>query len=216
MPARVSVGLAIASAAEESKERSRAAFDNVSIERGSPKMTSSIKGLLLRDGSMVVADIRRADDTAVKFQALGREMTVPTSHVARILYRALTEEAASRIPSGRTGVVLSNGDFIDGDVAIRDGNVNVSSVLFGARRFNTYDQTTAVILREAATEPGRSKVRATDGTVVHASGIIIERGKFRVSDGGGNVFSLAEDQVVEITNDDDDDAARDAAGKPAH
>src|SRR5688572_29673625 len=165
-------------------------------------MTSSIKGLLLRDGSMVVADIRRADDTAVKFHTLGREMTVPTSHVARILYRPLSEEAASRILPGRTGVVLANGDFIDGDVAIRDGNVNVSSVLFGVRRFNTYDQTTAIILRDVATGHGKLRVRATDGTVLIASGIVIERGKFRVSDGGGNVFSLTEDQIVEIATGD--------------
>src|SRR5688572_10393692 len=180
-------------------------------------MTSWIKGLLLRDGSLVVGDIRRTDETAVRFSALGREMTVPTSHVARILYRPLSEEAASRIPPGRTGVVLSNGDFIDGDVAIRDGNVNVSSVLFGVRRFNTYDQTTAIILREAATaEPGKLRVRATDGTVLIAAAIVIERGKFRVSDGGGNVFSLAEDQIVEIATGDVGAAPPDATGKPAH
>jgi hypothetical protein len=204
MPARVYAGLAIASAADDSKDRSRAVFDNVRLERGSPKMQSAIKGLILRNGSIVVANINRADDTSVKFSAFGRDTTVPTSHVARILYRPLSEEAAARIPPGRTGVVLSNGDFIDGDVAIRDGHVTIFSILFGVRRFNTYDQTTAIILRDPS-PAGTSKhrLRATDGSVLNVSQMIIERGKLRTTDPAGNAFALTGEQLVEIMTDDD-------------
>jgi hypothetical protein len=204
MPARVYAGLAIASAADDGKDRSRALFDNVRLERGSPKMLSAIKGLILRDGSIVVADIHRADDTSVRFSAFGRETTVPTSHVARILYRPLSEEAAARIPPGRTGVVLGSGDFIDGDVAIRDGHVTISSVLFGVRRFNTYDQTTAIILRDAApAATNKHRLRATDGSVLNISQMIIERGKLRATDPAGNVFALTGEQLVEIVTGDD-------------
>ncbi len=168
LPDEIYAGLVIA---HGGMERGKAVFDNVAMAEGSPEVASSIRGILLRNGSLIAGNIHRLDDTSVRLQRKEGELVIPASQVARLLFYPVTADAAQRLKPGRTGVLLGSGDFVDGDVNFKDGQVRVSSVLFGSRTFNTWDQTVAIVLAEPRARPGQFEIRTADGSIIQAAAV---------------------------------------------
>jgi hypothetical protein len=195
MPKNVFVGLAIANPVAEIGQ---AVFDQVSLTLGSPAMESMVKGVTLLSGSTIAGDIHAVDDTSVRMGRPGQELVVPTSQVARLLVKPLTHEAIQRVQPGRTGVILNNGDLVDGTVTFKDGQVRVSSVLFGMRRFNTWDQTIAAVLHEVQPSAHRYEVRTADGSLLNAKSLAIDADKLNVVDPSDLAITLHSGDVVEI------------------
>ncbi|MGE5608750.1 MAG: PA14 domain-containing protein [Bacillota bacterium] len=195
MPKNIFVGLAIANPVAEVGQ---ATFDQVSVTLGSPPMESIVKGVTLLSGSTIVGEIHAVDDTSVRMGRPGQELVVPTSQVARLLVKPLTSEAIQSVQPGRTGVILTNGDFVDGTVTFKDGQVRVSSVLFGMRRFNTWDETIAAVLHEVQPAAHRYEVRAADGSLLNAKSLAIDADKLKVTDPSDIAITLRSGDVVEI------------------
>jgi hypothetical protein len=143
-----------------------------------PSRLNSIQGLVLRNGSLVKAQVDRADDSSVRFHRdRERDLSVSTAGVAYLIPQQLPSAMASKIPPGRPGVLLRSGDFFEGEVRyIRDGRVRVSSVLFGLRDFGFFD-CLAVVYHDPAFLPAPYEIRCSDGSVLLASSFGIEKEK---------------------------------------
>ncbi len=109
LPARMLVGLVVLSRRRGVAE---ATLDHVGLGSAAPRSDFAPR-VVLRDGTVIADHFLAMDDTGITFSRDKHSLKVLTADVARLLFQPLFE-AASLTP-GRTGLLLSNGDFIDGE-----------------------------------------------------------------------------------------------------
>ena len=101
---------------------------------------------------------------------------IPQHEIARIICQPLPRTLSSRITSSSPGVLLANGDFVEGTFVGMEGNrVTISSVLLGIRSYDTVQQAVAVIIRD--TEPA-----LRDQSILFAKNVEIQPGAVVVDD----------------------------------
>ena len=128
-------------------------------------LASAVKGFVTRGGTFVAADVFAIDENLVRYMRNNGQGSIPLNEVARILYKPLLLDHAEKLSPGRTGLLMSTGDFLEGDVrTLKDGTAAVSSVLFGLRKVATYDDLTAIILHDVAPEKTPFTLTTTDGS----------------------------------------------------
>ena len=127
--------------------------------------TKTPPGLLLRNGGFVGTKVAKATETQISVSGALQRITFSTVNVARIICLPLSQNMAAKIPSGRSGVLLSNGDFIDSDFrSLDDTAVQVSSVLFGLRKYDARKEVLAIVLRDPQTSPWQYQIQLADQT----------------------------------------------------
>jgi hypothetical protein len=145
MPEGASWGLAVASGRAD--RITTASFDQVR-EGAFLENRWFTPRVELRSGSVVTASIRSADDTTIHFFGAPPRASVPLAAVTRVVFRWLTSRMETAIRAGRPGVLLANGEFIEGQLrGIERGQVRVGSVLFGLKRYFLEDEVAAVVIR---------------------------------------------------------------------
>ena len=168
------------------------------------------RGVVTWDGSFLAAPLVSADDTSLQFGGAQKNFSLSTVNAARIVFQNLSAQRAAKIESGRAGVLLVNGDFVDGEFKELDrGRVKLSSVLFGLKSFDATYEVVAVILRDPAPGTPTFRVKASDGSVlllkkftIAPDGLTIEDSTLRgykvpaqelveIRQGGPNLFSAA-------------------------
>ena len=94
------------------------------------------------------AEITALNDFEVKFRKPdGVEQTAKLNLVAAILLQPVPETRKERLEANRRGVLLRAGDFLEGDFSRLDsGQVVLSSVLFGVKKFNLKTEVSALVL----------------------------------------------------------------------
>jgi hypothetical protein len=186
LPDRIFVGLAATSRRRGSP--ATAEFDHVTARSLEPREAFTPR-IVLRDGTIIADHFRAVDDTAVTLSPEKKGLRVLTRQVARLEFRPL--EGTEAFPAGRGGVLLNNGDFVDGDFqCVTNGRVLLGSVLFGRRSLEIGRKVAAVVLREASASPAAFEVRTFDGSVwraratqVEGDGLIVETallGRWRI------------------------------------
>ena len=139
----------------------------------------AVHGVLLRDGTFIAGPVSAADESAVRLSFVGRRnVPVLTSRVARIVVRPPRLRLDYDVALGRTGVFLKNGDFLESEFRnILHGSLNMSSVLFGAKRFwlEGGDATVAV-LNDCHPQRAAAVVSLLDGSVVRAASLTANGG----------------------------------------
>lgn len=156
--------------------------------------------VILRGGSRIVGAVGFADATStVITRADGARISVPTTEVARILFRRFGEDLPGLLPPGRRGVITSDGDFLEGELrGIQDGQVRVSSLLFGMRSLGAGYGAIAVSLRDIAAARSRFVVRCVDGSLLLADDLGIERRDLLVTLPGEGRLRVRWDDLVEL------------------
>jgi hypothetical protein len=82
----------------------------------------------------------------VELDGLAEEICVGLA-VSILRFRPLTPAARTLVNSGRRGVLLASGEFVDGECrAITDGAVTLSSVPLGLCRYDLGNEVTALVL----------------------------------------------------------------------
>ena len=158
------------------------------------------EGLLLRTGTLLAgARIDQADDVSLHFVKGDRNGTLALASVARVIFRELTPDTAANIPAKGAGVLLREGDFIEGDFkGIRDGKVQLSSVLFGLARFAPRDKAAALILNALENPNARMVVTTRDGSVYFATSVTPDKDRLLVKDALAGEFAVNRWDVAQI------------------
>jgi hypothetical protein len=95
-------------------------------------------------------------------------------------------------------VLLSSGDFIDGEVqTVKGAVVAISSVLFGARKHETNEIVVAA-LREVLPQAGALRIELNDGSILQAASAKVAGDRLELSVGTGTSLSVVGAQISEI------------------
>lgn len=125
--------------------------------------------VVLRNGTVLVGKIIAIDPSGVRQMALGQEQFFSSVQVARVLLRSVPLQSASLLAPDRPGVLLSSGDFIEGEItAVKNNSLTLNSVLLGQRRIDLGDKVIAVVWNDPKPAPGAFLVRLRDGSLLRA------------------------------------------------
>lgn len=155
--------------------------------------------LVMRGGSILVAPIESADDAVVRLGGFLSGSMVSLLNVARIEFLAPTPEFEARWERDRPGLILSDGDFLDGTVrAVATNILTMNSLLLGFRRFPIGSQAAAVQVGEVEPEAAAFRVLLRNGSELRAR--TVEPGKqgLRVESPLLGALVLSLDQVDSI------------------
>ncbi len=105
----------------------------------------------LRSGSMQSGLVVAMDDTAIRFEAREGKAPVSLHSVAHVRFQPLPSRLAPLVSAGRKGVLLSSGEFIEGECrGLEDGVMTISSVPLGLLRYDVHNDVIAVVLKKRA------------------------------------------------------------------
>jgi len=140
-------------------------------------------GVVLRNGAFLAGAIETASETSLRAPGVLKNTPLSTINVARIVCQPLSKALEERIIPGRAGVLLTKGDFVDGEFrGIDDGQVKVNSILLGTRSFDAKKEVLAVALREISPAPVDYEVRLHDQSFLPAAAVTFERDALVIKD----------------------------------
>ncbi len=193
LPEKILVGLAVSSFR---RERALATLDHVTLRSIVPRAAYAPR-LVLRDGTVLADHFASMDESSVTLSKARRSLRLRTSDVARLRFQP--EFEANALAAGRTGVLLSNGDFIDGDFrGIEAGWVKISSVLLGQRRYELSRKVAAVLLRDIAPRPAPLEVATHDGSLWRPQRLAFEQDTVVLATPLLGEWRIPADEVQEI------------------
>ena len=136
---------------------------------------------VLRGGSVVIAPVVSADESVVR---LGGGMSgglLSALNLARIEFVPLTPELQVKVEAGRRGVLLVDGDYLDGTLrSIATNSVTLSSLLYGYRSFAVGSEAAVIQMGDVEAEEISFRVVLRNGSELKARRIEIEPGALRV------------------------------------
>lgn len=157
------------------------------------------RGVVTWDGSFLAAPLVSADDTSLQFGGTQKDFSLSTVNAARIVFQNLSAQRAAKIEPGRAGVLLVNGDFVDGEFKGLDrGRVKLSSVLFGLKFFDATYEVVAVILRDPAPGAPTFRVKASDGSVLLVKKFAIAAEGLTMEDATLRGYKVPAQELVEL------------------
>lgn len=152
---------------------------SVAVTAAADAWPAAAQGVWLCSGSFLAGEVRAMDERSIRVAFRGApELVVPTARAARVCLKATRQSAP--MASSQRGVLLTNGDFLEGEFRGVEGRqLKLSSVLFGPRSLGL-DQVAAVALRPVAPGPAAFEVRTLDGTRLRAEALAGDAGHLRV------------------------------------
>jgi regulation of enolase protein 1 (concanavalin A-like superfamily) len=199
LPSRVLVGLVVAS--HNDAAVCTAVFERVTVSAmemaETEQSAAPAKGVLLRRGTLLSGSVDSMDSSVLHMQEPLR--SIPTAEVAQVLYKPVGSELARKLRPGQTGILLSDGDFVEGEVLGIDNRrvVRLSSVLFGLRREETY-KVAAIVLHDLAPVPTQYEIRLRTGSVLYEDKITVGKEMLIVDDPVLGPMQLHGSSILEI------------------
>jgi len=152
---------------------------------------------VLRDGTVIADHFTTIDELNVTLSKARRGVKFRTADLARLLFQP--DFQANALTPGRAGVLMSNGDFIDGDFrGIDAGWVKISSVLLGQRRYELNRKIAAVLLRDVAPRPGSLEVATQDGSLWRTERLAFEKDTLALTTSLLGEWRIPADELLEI------------------
>ncbi len=195
MPETAYVGVALYGRRPRATES--ATFDHVGLRKSAPAKLF-VPQVILRDGTIIAHPLVSVDGTAVIFSQELQTLTVLTRNVAAILFQKLPLGVV--LPSDRTGLLMEDGDFLDGEFqGLAKGKVEMASVLFGRRSFDVRTGVLAVVLRKPTPKPATFQIRTANGSVFQASALRVETGSLALEVPLAGTLKVPLPEVLEIS-----------------
>ena len=110
---------------------------------------------------------------------------ISTVNVARSVFKPVPRQWRDKLRQKRKGVLLQNGEFIEGDFQqFKDDWFTIHSLLFGVKQYGT-EQVMALVLGEVAAKPVKStlyELVLEDGSLFHVRSFKLAQTSVRVDD----------------------------------
>ena len=192
-------GLAVADAG------STATFDLANIlvadfgENAASEAALLPAGVILNNGSFVVGPLKALDDSTVQLGSPSQPVTLQRPSVAAVVFDPIPRTTIYRIPNGKTGAVLSNGDFFEGAFAgIKNNFVTIDSPLFGPQRFAIGARVSAVVLHDIQPGMPRYEITAKNGSRFFSNDMRVDHEGILLNDPILGQVKVGEGDLVEI------------------
>lgn len=169
MNPEIYVGLAASGFGEEFV--SRAILDNFK-EAPSVPVTSCVPMMQLLSGSTLSGRVVALNDSGFFLSGSPGREPVPSRYVANILFQWLPSRFSGVLNSGKKGVLLTNGEFVESEFkGIENGKLIMSSVLFGIKFYRMDEDVIALVLQKPLKNKNQVEVRTTDGSAWIGTGM---------------------------------------------
>jgi hypothetical protein len=156
------VGLSAAGLGEEFLNR--ATIDNIK-EAPSVPVTPWIPTIQFRSGSLSVGRITGFTNGSLILPGFPERRTFALNAVANVLFQWLPARSSWLLNSGKKGVLLASGEFVEGDLfAIENGKLVMSSVLYGINYYRMDSEVIALVLQKPMHVQNQIEVRTNDGS----------------------------------------------------
>ena len=153
----------------------------------------------LQSGSTVVGRIHAGTDSQIDFMGPLARSPLPLNAISRLDFQWVPYRYSSFLNEARPGVLLANGDFIEGEFkGIEDNHALVSSVLIGMRSYDINQDVLSVVLRRPAQKPYAFEVSTVDGSRWLATDLQFARDEIIVRDTALGTCRLPIYELAEI------------------
>ncbi|MFP6878180.1 MAG: hypothetical protein VCA37_15220 [Roseibacillus sp.] len=160
-------------------------------------------GVLTVNGSFIARPWKSVDDKKVTFESETDQLLLTTQNTAAIFFQPLTSKEAGFLDFARLGVLLRNGDFMEGTFrSCGNGSVTIQSLLLGERTFSTTKEAMAVFLK-APIAIGISiySVHTSDGSCFQPRSLQIGEGGVILNGSPFRQYRISKDQPFEIVQE---------------
>ena len=141
------VGIITTSRADE--DLCNATVDHVNVQIGSPPMDATGSGVRFSNGSFISGTVSHSTNEKMEFITGSKKTGYSINQVSRIYLNPVPLEMTTNMLSGHTGILLSTGDFYEGEFQkLTDGKITIDSIVFGPKTFPATD-VLAIVLRDA-------------------------------------------------------------------
>ncbi len=165
----------------------RTLFDKVELKADAPagSVQRTPRGLVARGGSFLAGEVTRITDAQIDLaRPDGGSVTIPAADMARCVLAPLLPALEEKLRTAPAGVMLNNGDFLAGQVnGLADGQIKVTSVLFGTKMVDARREAAGVVLRGVKEEACEYEVRLADRSVLRVGSIKLAGDKLVIKDG---------------------------------
>ena len=147
-------------------------------------------GALAWNGSYIAHPVESVNGSMVRFVSEPAGIRLSTVNAAAIFFHPLSLPTIDRIRSGnigRKGVLLTSGDFLEGEISsIKNNVITLETLLFGAKKYQGGSQASAIFLQKPAKPKDQWIVRTQLGTEIRlnklewdGSTLVANRAPFR-------------------------------------
>jgi len=159
-------------------------------------------GVLLRNGTFIAQNVLSADETIVRFSNAPSDPTLATVNVAQILFQPLSANLSRLLADGRPGVLLKNGDFLDGEFReFKQNQITLNSVLLGLKKVNR-DQAVALLLHDPVSSPARFEICTRTGTRWFVNDLVLEKDHILAGDNALAGWKVSWSDLVDLQRRD--------------
>lgn len=153
----------------------------------------------LQSGSTVVGRIRATSESELAFMGPLPKSSLALAPISRIDFQWVPYRYSSFLSEARPGILLANGDYIEGEFkGVQDQLAIVSSVLMGVRTYDLNQDVLCIVLRPPAQKSHSFEVSTVDGSRWLATDLRIGRNELILRDAALGAWRLPIYDLAEI------------------
>jgi hypothetical protein len=176
----------------------RVAFDHLQTGTSLPQ-NAFVPVIHLQSGSTISGRIDSATPDQIRFEGPLPGPPVAVAPVARIAFRWVPYRFSSLLNEGRPGLLLANGEFVEGAFrGISQGRISISSVLFGVRSFDANQEAMTLILKPLAPQPHAYEIITDDNSKWLATNLEVGQSEVIIQDSSLGTRHIPIYELMEI------------------
>ena len=131
-------------------------------------------GALSWNGTLIAGRVTAIDDTKVSLENQSPQLFLSTDNTAAVFFTAMSYHQLDALRSRNAGVLLKGGDFFEGRLlGLKDGRVELESILFGRKSFAVGTEAEALWIRSPKVDPAAYTVHTRNGSVIVADSVAL-------------------------------------------
>jgi len=132
-------------------------------------------GALTRNGSFIAGAVEAIDDTKVTFANQPAHLFLTTQKTAAVFFAPVSFHLAHQLRDRKPGLLLASGDYFEGNLRqLRDGSVEMESILFGRKTFALGTEALALWLGVPKVVASHFSVHTRHGSVLRTAKIDLQ------------------------------------------
>lgn len=153
----------------------------------------------LENGTVLNGIWKSMDDHSVKISVEKTDFVAPLIKISKILIRNVPQEHEKLLNCERPGVLLRNGDFIDGEVVSIDEDIlSITSPLLGEKKLSIRLNVVAIFFKKPNFEKADYKVLTKFGSVFNTQELDIKSNGIELTDSILGKISFEFEKIAEI------------------
>jgi len=131
-------------------------------------------GALSWNGTLIAGRVTAIDDTKVSLENQPPQLFLSTGNASAVFFTAMSYHQLDALRSRNAGLLLKGGDFFEGRLlGLKDGRVELESILFGRKSFAVGIEAEALWIRPPKVDPAAYTVHTRNGSVILAESVAL-------------------------------------------